>query len=174
LIEANGVHANGISMTRQIAAQLPEGYDTKLPSGTSYGESLLRPTHLYAKAVDEVFRAGVEVHYLSNITGHGWRKIMRATAKFTYRMTFTPEADELFDFIAENSGNSEEEMYSNYNMGAGYAVYVPASQTKKTVEAIKKVGLTAWDAGRVEAGPKQVIIEPKNITYSGERLGVRA
>jgi phosphoribosylformylglycinamidine cyclo-ligase len=174
LIEANGVHANGVSMTRELAKGLAEGYATKLPSGVTYGESLLRPTHLYAQAVDEVFKAGVDVHYLSNITGHGWRKILRARAEVTYRMTFTPEVDELFDFIAEHSGNSQEEMYSNYNMGAGYAVYVPASQAKKTVAAIKKAGLTAWDAGRIEKGPKRVIIEPKNITYAGERLGVRA
>lgn len=173
LIEANGVHANGISMTRQIAERLPEGYDTKLPSGKTFGESLLRPTHLYAKAVDALFGAGVNVHYLSNITGHGWRKLMRATAKVTYRLDFTPPADELFDFIAEQSGNSEEEMYGNYNMGAGYAVFVPAKQAKQSVAAIKKTGLQCWVAGKVEAGPKQVIIVPKNITYAGERLGVR-
>jgi phosphoribosylformylglycinamidine cyclo-ligase len=173
LIESNGVHANGISMTRVIAGQLPEGYATKLPSGKTYGESLLRPTHLYFKAVDKVYEAGVDIHYLSNITGHGWRKLMRATPKLTYRMTFTPPVDELFDFIAKHSKNNNEDMYGNYNMGAGYALYVPAQQADKTIVAIKKTGLKAWDAGRVEKGPKQVIIEPLGIVYGGERLEVR-
>jgi phosphoribosylformylglycinamidine cyclo-ligase len=174
LIESNGVHANGISMTRQIADSLPKGYATKLPSGKSYGESLLRPSHLYAKAVDALFQAGLNVHYLSHITGHGWRKLMRATVEATYRLTFVPPVDELFMFIAQQSKNDDEEMYSNFNMGAGYAVFVPEKDAKKAVAAIKKSGLTSWVAGRVEKGPRQVIIEPKGITYSGERLGVRA
>ena len=33
--------------------------------------------------------------------------------------------------------------------------------------------LTAWDAGSVEAGPKQVIIDPKNLVFAGKTLGVR-
>jgi phosphoribosylformylglycinamidine cyclo-ligase len=173
LIESNGVHANGISLTRKIAAKIPEGYQTKLPSGALYGETLLRPTHLYAKLLREIFEADLEVHYLSNITGHGWRKIMRATAEFIYEIDTVPEPEEIFWFIAEQAGNDEPEMYGNYNMGAGYAVYMPESDAHKAQKIAEDSGYKAWIAGTVKAGPKQVIIKPKNITFGGESLGVR-
>jgi len=174
LIESSGVHANGISLTRELAEKLSEGYQTKLSDGRTYGEVLLTPSHLYAKLLEAVFTADVAVHYLAHITGHGWRKIMRGTPKFTYRLTNIPKPAEIFDFIAEHSGNSEAEMYGNFNMGAGYALYVPAEQAEQVVSIAAEQGLQAWVAGKVEEGPKQVIIEPKNIIFSGESLEVRA
>lgn len=173
LIESNGPHANGISMIRQIAAGLPDGYQTKLPSGVTYGESALRPTHLYAQLTEKLFAAKLDVHYLSNITGHGWRKIMRATEEFTYVIDKIPPVDEIFDFIAEQAKNDTLEMYSNYNMGAGYAVYVAPGDAKKVIEIAKQCGLKAWDAGRVKKGPKQVVIKPLDITFAGDTLEVR-
>lgn len=173
LIESNGAHANGISLIREIADGLQDGYQTKLPSGKTLGESSLRQSLLYARLVSALFDAGLDVHYLSNITGHGWRKLMRADVNFTYRMNFTPPGDELFTFIAERAGNEDAEMYSNYNMGAGYAVYLPAKQAETARKVAEACGLKAWIAGKVEAGPKQVIIEPKNLTFGGETLEVR-
>ncbi|HEV2403156.1 MAG TPA: AIR synthase-related protein [Candidatus Saccharimonadales bacterium] len=174
LIESSGVHANGISLLREIAAQLPDGYQTKLPSGMSFGEAALAPTHLYARTVDALFAAGIDVHYLSNITGHGWRKLMRADNNLTYHIQQLPPVAEIFDFIAQHANNSEEEMYRNFNMGAGYAVYVPVLQAKRARDIIVDSGLPAWIAGVVETGPKQVIIEPKDIVYGGDTLEVRS
>lgn len=173
LVESTGPHANGISLIREIAKRLPEGYATKLPSGMSLGEAALLPTPLYSGLVADLQKAGVDIHYLSNITGHGWRKLMRAEAEFSYVMKEVPPVPEIFPFIAEQAGNDQTEMYGNYNMGAGYAVYVPADQSKQVVEAAAGRGLKAWVAGKVEAGPKQVVIKPMNITFSGETLGVR-
>jgi phosphoribosylformylglycinamidine cyclo-ligase len=173
LLESSGVHANGISLTREIAKTLKDGYQTKLPSGATYGEALLVPTHLYAKALREMFAKRLDIHYLSNITGHGWRKIMRATAEFSYIIDDVPPVQEIFDFIAEQSGNDEKEMYCNYNMCAGYAVYLPQNDAEKAVSAAKACGLQAWIAGRVEKGPKQLVIKPKEMTFEGESLSVR-
>jgi phosphoribosylformylglycinamidine cyclo-ligase len=174
LIEASGVHANGISLIRQIAEQLTDGYQTTLPSGATLGEAALVPTHLYAELVLALQAADVDIHYLSNITGHGWRKLMRAEVDFSYILTEVPPAQEIFGFIAEQAGNDEREMYGNYNMGAGYAVYVPADQASKVMQVASDCGFKAWNAGRVEAGAKQVVIEPKQITFEGDSLGVRS
>lgn len=173
IVESSGVHANGITLIRQMAESLPDGYNTRLPSGKSFGESALTPTHLYAELVGGLFDAGLDVHYLSNITGHGWRKIMRGRPEFTYRMTAIPPVDEIFNFIAEQNDDDPTEMYGNYNMGAGYAVYLPADQAEKAKAVSEGLGLKAWIAGTVEAGPKQVIIEPLDITFAGETLEVR-
>lgn len=174
LIESSGVHANGISLTRELAKQLPDGYQTNLPDGSVYGEVLLTPTYLYAELVRELFAGGIDIHYMSNITGHGWRKLMRSTREFTYKITTLRPVPPIFDFIADRSGNDQRDMYGTFNMGAGYAVYVPSEQAAKVVSVAQNVGLQAWAAGSVETGPKQVIIDPLGITFSGDTLGVRA
>ncbi len=173
LVESSGVHANGISLIRELADGLKEGYQTKLAGGSTLGEAALKPTHLYAGLVRAMQDADVDVHYLSNITGHGWRKLMRAEADLSYVITEIPPAHEIFSFIAEQAGNDEKEMYGNYNMGAGYAVYVPSGQAGKVVEAASGCGLKAWVAGRVEKGPKQVVIQSKNIVFEGDSLEMR-
>lgn len=173
LLASSGVHANGISLAREIAANLDDGYQTKLKSGNTFGEALLVPTHLYSKVIRKLFKEGLDVHYLSNITGHGWRKIMRATADFSYVIDTVPPAQEIFSFIAEQSGNDETEMYENYNMGAGYAVFLPKDQAEAAVKAAKSAGIDAWVAGSVEEGKKRLDIKPKGIIFSGDSLGVR-
>jgi phosphoribosylformylglycinamidine cyclo-ligase len=173
LLESSGPHANGISLIREIAARLPAGYQTKMVDGASLGDAALMPSHVYASVVKALQDADMDIHYLSNITGHGWRKLMRATPAFSYVMTKTPPVPEIFNFIAGQAGNDEAEMYGNYNMGAGYAVYVPPGQAQKVVDIAASLDLRAWIAGRVETGPKQVVIEPKNITFAGDTLEVR-
>lgn len=173
LVESSGVHANGISLAREIAAELPEGYATKLDSGETFGEALLSPTHIYAELIEQLFAANIDIHYLSNITGHGWRKLMRGNPKFTYTIEQVPTPQPVFDFIQEHSGNSLQEMYGNYNMGAGYAVYLPEKDAHKAQDIAKSLNLQSWIAGRIEEGSKQVVIKPKNITFAGDTLEVR-
>jgi phosphoribosylformylglycinamidine cyclo-ligase len=173
LIESSGPHANGISLIREIADQLPEGYQTKIADGQTLGEAALAPTPIYSGLVQALQAADIDVHYLSNITGHGWRKLMRAEVEFSYIIREIAPVPEIFNFIAEQAGNDETEMYGNYNMGAGYAVYVPAGQAQQVVDIAAEEGLKAWLAGSVEAGPKQVVIEPKGITFAGDSLEVR-
>ena len=84
LLKSNGVNANGISLTRAVAKKLPKGYATKLSDGIMYGGSLLTKTNIYAKLIQDLLEANINIHYLSNITGHGLRKIMRAKEDFTY------------------------------------------------------------------------------------------
>ncbi|MBI2588762.1 phosphoribosylformylglycinamidine cyclo-ligase [Candidatus Saccharibacteria bacterium] len=173
LIESNGVHANGISLIRKIAATLQDSYQTKLSNGRTLGEEVLKPTHIYAPVVRKFFDSGLDVHYLSNITGHGWRKIMRPTRTFTYNLENIPPVEPIFDFIQEHSNNDNEEMYSNYNMGAGYAIYLPLKDAKKAQGIAENLGFRSWLAGKVEEGPKQVVIKPKNITFAADSLEVR-
>ncbi len=173
LVESSGVHANGISLTREIAKNLKDGYQTKLSDGKTFGQTLLKPTVLYARLVRQLFEHKLDIHYLSNITGHGWRKIMRANREFTYRLANIPTPPLIFDFIQEQSGNSLKEMYGNYNMGAGYAIYLPKSQAAWAQQIANNLKLKTWLAGSVEAGLKQVIIESKNITFKSSDLEVR-
>lgn len=172
-IESSGIHANGLTLARKIAEALPKGYATELKDGRIYGEALLTPAHIYAKAISRLFDKGINIHYMANITGHGFRKIMRAREKFTYVIENLPEVDELFSFVQEKSGMSDEDMYGTFNMGAGFAIMLPQDQAEKAVEIIKESGFKAWIAGKVEEGEKQVIIKPLEITFKSESLNIR-
>lgn len=173
LLQSSGIHANGLTLARKIADKLPRRYSTKINGQLTYGEALLKPTIIYAKLVRDLFKGGVDLHYIVNITGHGWRKLMRATKPFTYILDKLPKPQPIFDFIQKHSGNSDKEMYGNFNMGAGFAVFVPQKDVEKVLRIAKKHKIKAYNAGYVERGPKKVIIKPKNITFEGTSLRVR-
>ena len=173
LIESSGIHANGLSLARAVAEKIPDGYATKLPDGTMFGESLLIPTYIYVALIKALFEANINIHYMVNITGHGWRKLMRANREFTYLITQTPPIPQIFNFIQKHSGNDNSEMYGNFNMGAGFAIYLPADQVEKAQSVATKLNLKSWYAGVIQDGPKKVLIQPKNITFEAETLGVR-
>jgi phosphoribosylformylglycinamidine cyclo-ligase len=173
LIESSGIHANCLTLARGIADKLPDGYLTRLPDGRSYGETLLDPTYIYVGLVEDCLNAGVEIHYAVNITGHGWRKLMRANQPFTYVITCLPTQLPIFDFIQEHGPVSDEEAYGNLNMGAGFALYVPRLDLPQVVRIASCLGLKAVFAGYIEDGPKRVVIAPKNLVYAGETLAVR-
>lgn len=174
LIESSGIHANGLTLARTIASKLPEGYVTPLSDGKSYGESLLAPTHIYAGLIRGLFEAEIDIHYMANVTGHGWRKLMRATRDLSYIIDKIPEPQPVFRFIQEKSRNDDAEMYGNFNMGAGFAVYVPGHQAGQAQQiATQNHNFNAVKAGNVEEGPKRVVIRPKGITFEEEALQVR-
>ncbi len=173
LIESSGIHANGLSLARSVASKLHQGYRTKLANGQNYGEVLLTPSFIYVNVVKELFEKGIDIHYMVNITGHGFRKLMRANNEFTYIITELPPTPPIFEFIQEHSGNSDREMYGYFNMGAGFAIFLPADQADKAQEIIKKNNFESWNAGRVNSGEKKVIIEPKEIIFETSSLDLR-
>lgn len=174
IIESSGIHANGLTMARKIADNLPQGYLTKLSDGRTYGESLLDPTHIYVGLVDDCISVGIEIHYTVNITGHGWRKLMRAVQPFAYIIDSLPSSLPIFSFMQHHGPISDEEAYGNLNMGAGLALYVPQRDVSKVIEIAQKNNLRAIQAGHIEASDtKKVEIRPKGLEYAGETLGVR-
>ncbi len=173
LIESSGIHTNGLSLARTIADALPQGYQTKLPDGLSFGEALLAPSYIYVKLVQGLFDSGIDIHYMVNVTGHGFRKLMRAEREFTYLINEIPTPQPIFDFIQKHSGSSDYEMYGNFNMGAGFAIYLPSDQVEKAQSITAKNNLKSWDVGVVQEGKKQVIIKSKDITFKKDSLGVR-
>ena len=173
ILGSSGIHANGLTLARRIAERLPAGYATDIGDGRGYGEALLAPTHIYARLVADLFEAGAEVHYLVNVTGHGWRKLMRARRELRYRMHTLPEPGPLFTFMQAQAGIDDAEAYGNFNMGAGFAVYVPERDAGTVLSVAARHGIPAWLAGAVEEGPREVVIEPLGLRYAGESLDLR-
>lgn len=172
-IASSGIHANGLSAARTLAKQLPQGYLTPLKNGQTLGEALLTPTRLYGPLMESLFEAGIKLHYATNITGHGWLKLMRATEQFTYEVDTLPPVPTVLKFMVETLPLSSKEAYATFNMGLGMAFFLPEAQVAPTLRLAKKLKYKAYHMGRVIAGEKQVRLLPLNVTYAGAELGVR-
>lgn len=173
LLKSSGINVNGLSLARAVAQKLPKGYASKLANGQMFGEALLVKTNIYAKLVQALLNAGINIHYISNISGHGLRKIMRAKQNFSYILDKIFEPQELFLFMQKHAGLSDKEMYETFNMGMDYAVFISEKDVEKSMDIIKQNKFESIDAGYLEKGDKKVVIKPKNIIYKGSSLNLR-
>ncbi len=176
-LASSGVQTNGLTLCRKIADQLPEGYATPLGHGDarSYGEALLAPSVIYVAFVRECQQRGIKLNYVSHVTGHGWRKLMRLDEPFVYEITEVRDEPALFKFLMEKGPIELKEAYATFNMGVGFAAYVDPQDAEATVAAAQATGYDAWIAGRMykDGDRKAVEIPGKGISFGGETLQVR-
>ncbi len=175
-LESSGIHANGLTLAREIAERHPLGYGAKLSDDSLYGEALLVPPSIYVNVIDALQRHDIMIHYAVNITGHGWRKLMRASEPFVYVIEKIPDPQPVFVFMQEHGRLSDKEACGNLNMGAGFALYLPEKDLGLAIDLIRwGCGIKAWDAGYIEkrGRQKKVVIGPKNLVFPGRSLAVR-
>jgi phosphoribosylformylglycinamidine cyclo-ligase len=174
---STGLHANGATLARKIAAEHARGYAAKVPDdpvGRSFGEVLLDPTPLYGPLVEAVQNWGVDVHYAVHVTGHGLRKLMRAEVGVRYVIDRLPPVPPIFPFLCAHAGLSTEEAYGTFNMGSGFALYLPKGAAADALLAAKSAGFELLHVGEVEPGPRQVVLRPLGITFEGSSLQIRS
>lgn len=170
-LESSGIHSNGVTLARKIVEGTPDRYFTELDDGKTIGEELLTPTPIYVKPIVSLLEAGVNVHYLSPITGHAFRKIMRPRKSFRYVINNLPEPPRIFSELiklSEQQGTavSDYEAYQTWNMGVGYVVIAPDESEEEIVGICGDEGVACHRLGRLEEGNRQVEIVSKGIKYT--------
>lgn len=166
LVESAGVHENGFTGFRALAADLPGGYRTKLPSGREYWDVLNDPSKLYTPFVQAVMREGIRPSNIEPISGHGWQKLMRPRQPLRYVIEETLPPQEIFEFIREQTGASLAEMLRKLNMGVGQAVFVhERAEAEAVADIATAYGLQACVGGGThEAERRTVEIKPYGVT----------
>jgi phosphoribosylformylglycinamidine cyclo-ligase len=170
LVASSGLHANGASLARMLAGRLSDGYATELGDGTTLGEALLEPSLMYVGLVAALLGEELPLRYISHITGHGLLKLMRSPRPLTYRIDRLPAVPRVLSFLVEQAELDAHAAYSTFNMGSGYALYCAAGAGERVVAIAERLGYSALVAGRVEEGPRQVILEPVGVRFAGEEL----
>ena len=129
LLASSGIHANGLSLARAARRAAAAAATSRRCAGSavpiSFGEALLEPTVLYPPITEALLTAGVRVRYAVNVTGHGWRKLMRHPRRLHATASAgCPTCRPVLSFIQHEAGLDARAAYGTFNMGAGFALFV--------------------------------------------------
>jgi phosphoribosylformylglycinamidine cyclo-ligase len=126
--------------------------------GSSLGDELLRPTHIYVRAC-AALRAGVDVKGMAHITGGG----IDGNLPRVFPKGFGAVLKEgswpvhpIFELIRKAGNVPDEDMKKTFNMGIGYIIIVDEKMKEKTINILKKKGFDAHLIGRIEKGAEGV------------------
>jgi len=141
---SSGIHSNGLTLARKAATSGDGSYDDDYPyeGYETVGEALLEPTRVYAYLLEHL--RDVDVHAAAHVTGGGWTNLSRM-GDFAYDVTDPLPAQDVFAFVQERGGVSDEEMHRTFNMGTGFVVALPESDAETLVAATdgERIGTVA-------------------------------
>lgn len=166
-LASSGIHANGLTLARKIVEKLPQGYFSPFEK-TIIGKELLKPTKIYVEPILTILKKEVEIHYMTNITGGGFKKIMRAKKSFIYFIEKLPPKPKIFEFLQKKGNVPDIEAYQTWNMGIGFIIFAPEKEEELIRQICKEYKIDVYKLGRLKKGKRQVVIKPLNIRYIGE------
>ncbi|MDR2495572.1 MAG: phosphoribosylformylglycinamidine cyclo-ligase [Tannerellaceae bacterium] len=189
----SGMGSNGLTSARHdlfarlVAEKYPESYDSGIPPELAYsgsllptsaeeglepdaGRAVLSPTRTYApiirRMLDTVGRD--RIHGMVHCTGGGQTKIMHFVENMRVVKNNLFPVPPLFRIIKEQSGATEKEMYSVFNMGHRMEIYVAPEDAEAIISVSRSFGVDAQAVGYVEASDRNELIiesEKERIVY---------
>jgi phosphoribosylformylglycinamidine cyclo-ligase len=157
-LASSGVHSNGFSLVRRLAAD--KGWKLDRPALFDQDrlliEALLEPTRIYVKALLPVIRAG-KIRALAHITGGGLlENIPRVLPQGLHARVDAGAWPQprLMAFLQAQGAIEPGEFARTFNCGIGMALIVAEADVKDVTEQLEKAGETVIAIGRLEAGAR--------------------
>lgn len=169
-LASSGVHSNGFSLVRRLAAD--KGWRLDRPalfdSDVLLIEALMAPTRIYVKSLLPLVTAG-RIKGLAHITGGGLlENIPRVLPAGTHARI---DADawaqpRLMAFLQAQGAIEPEEMARTFNCGIGMAVIVAADQAEAVAADLSAAGEQVFRIGAIEAGERGCTVTGSAETWS--------
>ncbi|WP_156841457.1 phosphoribosylformylglycinamidine cyclo-ligase [Novosphingobium aquimarinum] len=169
-LASSGVHSNGYSLVRRLAAD--KGWKLDRPALFDQDrlliDALIAPTRIYVKSLLPLVRGG-KIHALAHITGGGLLENVPRILPEGLRAQIDADAwdqSRLMAFL-QGQGNIEpEEMARTFNCGIGMILAVSHDDVHGVVEELERAGETVHRVGTIEAGPRGCVVGGKAGTWS--------
>jgi phosphoribosylformylglycinamidine cyclo-ligase len=155
-LASTGVHANGYSLVRRVAAGAGLTWDNPAPFAPtlSLGEALLTPTRLYVRSCLATIRGTKAVKALAHITGGGFTdnipRVLPAGLAVAIELDRVPVLP-VFKWLAAAGKIGEAEMLRTFNCGIGMVAVLDRSGADAASECFAKNGETVVRLGEVMA-----------------------
>lgn len=169
-LASTGVHSNGYSLVRRLAAD--KGWKLDRPALFDADrlliDTLMAPTRIYVASLLPLVREG-RIKGLAHITGGGLlENIPRVLPEGAHAVVDADgwEQPRLMAFLQAQGGIEPEEMARTFNCGIGMAVIVAPDAADGVAAALAQAGETVHAIGRVEAGPRGCTVRGSVETWS--------
>ena len=165
-LPSSGLHSNGYSLARKALLEVMKlSLDARPPElgGPTVGEALLAPTRLYARHVQALVGAGVDVRAMSHITGGGLPgNVPRVLPEgLGVRLGDSWKRPGVFDLIARGAGVSEPEMRRTFNLGIGFVFVVAHDDQSRAIGVLRGLGEEPIALGHVVRVPADRAFEER-------------
>jgi phosphoribosylformylglycinamidine cyclo-ligase len=169
-LASSGVHSNGFSLVRRLAAD--KGWKLDRPALFDQDvlliEALMAPTRIYVRSLLPVVRAG-RVRAMAHITGGGLlENIPRVLPEGLHAHidADTWEQPRLMAFLQAQGNIEPEEMARTFNCGVGMAVIVSADDVETVTSELTAAGETVFRIGHIAEGDKGCTVKGSAETWS--------
>ena len=169
-LASSGVHSNGFSLVRRLAAD--KGWKLDRPAlfdpEMLLIDALLEPTRIYVKSLLPLVRSG-RVHALAHITGGGLLENIPRVLPEGLHAHIDADAwpqPRLMAFLQAQGHIEPEEMARTFNCGVGMAVVVAADDAEAVAGLLADAGEAAFPIGRIANGAKGCTVSGSVETWS--------
>jgi phosphoribosylformylglycinamidine cyclo-ligase len=169
-LASSGVHSNGFSLVRRLAADKAWKLDRPAPFDHDVRliDALMMPTRIYVASLLPQLRAGL-IHALAHITGGGLLENVPRVLSDGLHAIIDADAwplPPLMGFLQAQGGIEPEELARTFNCGIGMAVIVAPSDADAVATALEAAGETVFRIGVVEAGQRGCTVRGSVETWS--------
>lgn len=170
-LASSGVHSNGFSLVRRLAADKGWRLDRPAPFDQDriLVEALLEPTRIYVKSLLPVVRGG-GVNALAHITGGGLLENIPRVLPEDLHAFIDADAwpqPRLMAFLQAQGNIEPEEFARTFNCGIGMAIVVQPERVDEISAALEAAGEAIFRIGRIEQGAKGCTVSGSPGTWSG-------